>query len=61
LGDPKWNKLFDFMDENDFSMQDFLACVCANFLRYPQMYYETQLCVAKYFFNVRITKGIKIK
>ena len=61
LGDPNWNKLFEFMRENDFTMQDFLACVCANFVRYPQGYYETQISVADHIFNVKITKGFKLK
>ena len=28
IGD--WEQLFDFIDKNDFSCADFLACVCAN-------------------------------
>ena len=55
--DPRWVKLFKFMGENEFTMEDFLACVCANFTRYPHSYYETQLNILEKTFNIRIVKG----
>ena len=51
-----WYKLFKFMDENDFSIQDFLACACANFLRYTETNYTTMLSVGNQDFLIQIDK-----
>lgn len=56
LGDERWEKLYTFMSENEFSMQDFIACICANFLRYPQTYYETTIRVGNKDFSCVIQK-----
>lgn len=45
-GKGNWNKLFDFMDENEFTCADFLACVCSNLLRQPpEKEYKTKLMI----------------
>lgn len=54
--DKAWEKLFIFMDENDFSVQDFLACVCANLLRYADVNYTTMLKIGGQDFLVQIDK-----
>ena len=56
VDDERWGKLFEFMQANDFNMQDFLACVCANFIRYPQTYYYTVITIGGYDFSVAIQK-----
>lgn len=56
VGDERWAKLFEFMKENEFTMQDFLCCVCANFVRYPQSYYETMIRVGNSDFSIVIQK-----
>lgn len=33
-GKGDWDKLYKFMDENNFRSADFLACVCANLGRF---------------------------
>lgn len=55
--DARWGKLFDFMDENEFTVQDFLACVCANLLGYTTPTYFTKLGVGRQTFSIAITKG----
>ena len=59
--DARWGKLFDFMRENSFTMQDFIACVCANFIGYPQSYYETMIRVGNNDFSVVIQKYLTIR
>ena len=54
--DPRWNKLFDFMRENDFTMEDFLACVCANFARYNDRLYESRVVVGAQIYKIKIEK-----
>lgn len=56
VGDERWANLYKFMDKNDFTMEDFLACVCANFTRYPQGYYKTDINFKDYSFEVKIMK-----
>ena len=51
-----FDKLADFMDENDFSCADFLACVCAHIAGYPQREFETELMVAGCVFKIKIEK-----
>ena len=59
--DPRWSKLFDFMRENDFTMEDFLACVCANFSRYSNTSYESKLSVGMQTYKINIEKwGINL-
>lgn len=59
--DPRWSKLFDFMRENDFTMEDFLACVCANFGRYRDRAYEAKLSVGLHLYKINIEKwGINL-
>lgn len=51
-----FDKLAEFMDKNDFSCADFLACVCANISSYPQNEFETSLFVAGHEFNIKIER-----
>lgn len=57
-GKGDWEKLYTFMDENDFSCADFLACVCANLNSYPNedKYYKTKLMVGGKIWNIEIEK-----
>lgn len=55
--EESWEKLFDFMDKNEFSVQDFLACVCANFGRADNdNTYETQIAVGGIIYDIKIEK-----
>lgn len=54
----EWDTLFSFIKSNDFTVQDFLACVCANLLRYTSSYYVTRLSVGGTQFDITIRKGI---
>lgn len=51
-----WDKLFDFMDKNNFSCSDFMACVCAHIGDYPQIEYNTELAVKNKKFKITIIK-----
>ena len=51
-----WEKLFKFMDENAFYIDDFLACVCANLVREKRSMFKTKLMVAGCEFTIRIDK-----
>lgn len=52
----QWDTLLSFIEQNDFSVQDFLACVCANLLRYTSTYYQTKLSVGGTQFDITIQK-----
>lgn len=54
--DPRWSKLFDFMKENDFTIEDFLGCVCANLSRYANRYYSAKIAVGSQVYKVDIEK-----
>ena len=55
--EKSWEKLFDFMGRNEFSVQDFLACVCANFGRADNdNTYETQIAVGGIIYDIKIEK-----
>lgn len=58
-GQGDWEKLYTFMDENNFSCADFLACVCASLNGYPNedKNYKTELMVGGTKFNIQIKKG----
>lgn len=51
-----FEKLCDFMDANDFTCADFLACVCAHLSGLPQNEFETELMVAGRVFKIKIEK-----
>ena len=51
-----WDKLLSFIDGNDFTVQDFLACVCANLLRYTSTLYQTRISVGGTRFDITINK-----
>lgn len=54
-GSGDWEKLYNFMDENDFSCADFLAVICAHLL-------ENNLKAAWRVFKTEImAAGVKFK
>lgn len=55
-GNGDWDKLYDFMDKENFSRADFLACICASLLREPENGFVTQLMVQGVKFNINIRK-----
>lgn len=57
--EESWERLFTFMERNEFSVSDFLACVCASLARYGDNDndFETQLGVGGRIYDVKITKG----
>ena len=52
----QWDTLLSFIEQNDFSVQDFLACVCANLLRYTSTLYQTRISVGGTRFDITIQK-----
>lgn len=52
----EFDKLVDFMEENNFSCSDFLACVCANIAHLPQKEFNTKLMVAGYEWDITLKK-----
>ena len=52
----QWDTLLSFIENNDFSVQDFLACVCANLLRYTSTLYQTRISVGRTRFDITINK-----
>lgn len=48
--------LADFMDDHEFTVSDFLACVCAKISGYPQSEFTTKLMVAGHEFDIKIIK-----
>lgn len=57
-GQGDWDKLLDFMDKNNFSALDFMACVCANMSNYPNFSinekYQTELMLQGVKFKIKI-------
>ena len=60
--EESWDKLFDFMDANEFTVSDFLACVCASLARYGanDNNFDTEICVGGQIFEINIKKGKKL-
>lgn len=56
-GNGDWDKLYNFMDKNDFSNCDFLACICANLSRITDGItpFDTTIAVAGYKWKISIT------
>lgn len=52
----KFKKLLDLLDEEDYYINDFLACVCCVLCNLPQDRYATGLKVGNEFFDITITK-----
>lgn len=61
-GKGDWNKLFDFMDSNNFSCADFLACICANLLennlKYKWQNFKTEIMIQGVKFKIKIEPEI---
>ena len=61
-GKGDWEKLYNFMDENDFSASDFMACVCANLMSYAnfgkQEIYKTEIMIQGVRFKIEIKPEI---
>ena len=55
-GKGDWDKLYDFMDKENFSRADFLACVCASLLREPDSEFDTRLMIQGVEFGINIRK-----
>ncbi len=51
-GEGDWEKLYTFMDENEFSCGDFCACICANLLRNPDKDFYTRIMVGGQEFEI---------
>lgn len=51
-----WENLYNFMDENEFTCQDFLAVICASLLKYEENEFETELMLQSVKFKISITK-----
>ena len=57
----EFDKLADFMEQNNFSCADFLACVCAHIAHLPQKEFNTELLVAGYEWDITLKRGVKTK
>lgn len=53
-----WDALYDFMDKNDFDVEDFLAVICSNLSHQQGNEFKTMLAVAGYKFDINIKKEI---
>ena len=60
-GDKRWEALFDFLQENKFTMQDMLACVCGVMINHNQGYFETNINFGTKNFTTKITNDWRIK
>lgn len=54
--EENWEKLYKFMDDNDFSNADFLACVCANLKHQEGKRFITMLMVGGEKFQIEFLK-----
>lgn len=58
-----WDKLADYMDEHNFSNQDFLACICANLVNnnlndvWPEKF-TTKIEISGVLFDISIKPSI---
>ena len=52
----KFEKLLDLLEDDDYYINDFLACICCALLGISQDRYETGIKVGDSFFNISITK-----
>ena len=61
-GSGDWEKLYNFMDENEFSCADFLACICAsllnNDLKFKWQNFKTEIMIQGVKFNITIEPEI---
>ncbi len=55
-GKGDWDKLFDFMDENEFTNLDFLACICSNLFYKQGTKFKTELMLQGTKFKIEIRK-----
>ena len=55
-GQGDWDKLCDFIDNNNFSTLDALALVCAHLVAYKQKHFDTRLMAGGVEFDIKITK-----
>jgi len=58
-GTGDWEKLLNFMDENNFSCGDYLACICAHLSTQPEQIFSTQIMIQGEKFFIQIKKGYK--
>ena len=56
INETAWDKLCNFMDENEFSCQDFLAVICASLLKYNESNFDTELMLQGVKFKINIHK-----
>ncbi len=56
IGD--WEQLFDFIDKNNFSCADFLACVCAklNKISNPDNLFSTEIMVGGHEWDIKLKR-----
>lgn len=54
-GSGDWEKLYNFMDENDFSFADFLACICSRLIE-NNLKLAWQICI-----TTIMVSGVKFK
>lgn len=55
-GRGDWEKLGKFLEENDFSCLDMLACVCEQFGNITQKEYQTKIMILGQKFDIKIAK-----
>ncbi|MCD7779843.1 MAG: hypothetical protein LUH05_04145 [Candidatus Gastranaerophilales bacterium] len=55
-GTGDWDKLFDFMDKNNFTCLDFLLCICSNLKNEPENEFKTEIKLRGTKFKIEINK-----
>ncbi len=58
-GEGDWDKLLDFIDNNEFTVADMLAVICANLLKEKGKNFCTTLNVGGENFFIQLKKGYK--
>lgn len=53
---PSWEELYEFLDKNEFSVLDMLACVCANLCNYTDTEFNTEIMCGGHKFQINIEK-----
>ena len=56
INDDAWQNLYNFMDKNEFSCQDFLAVICACLLKYKENNFNTEIMLQGVKFKINIIK-----
>ena len=54
--EEKWERLFKVLNEEDFTLQDFLFCVCCNLRNKKEDEFKASMTIDNKFFEIEIKK-----